>query len=419
MKGGEFNIMKSNRVEQQVISKQHPMWKIIDEMCFKSKNLYNYANYIIRQEFINNGKYIDYRTMNKNLKTEIDYKNCMSQPANCTLRLLDKNWKSFFVAIKDWTKHKDKYLGKPKLPKYLKKDGRYIWMIPNNTCFLKEDGTIHFAIRKLQSVTWKTNVKGRLIQIRFIPRGCNYIMEIVYEIEIPDQQDFESSHIASIDLGVNNFVTLTNNIGKQPIIINGKGIKSINQMYNKQKAKLQSELMKRNGKHWSNALDKLTFKRSMRIKNFIHHASKYIINWCIENQIDTLVCGLNKTWKQECSMNKVSTQKFIYIPYDLLIKQLEYKCQNVKIKFITHEESYTSGTSFLDGEIPCKENYDKSRRVKRGLFQASNTLINSDVNGSLQILRKVFPNAFSYGIEGNLTPLVINVTKISQSSMIY
>lgn len=116
--------MKTSRVEQQVISKQHPLWKTIDDMCFKSKNLYNYANYIIRQEFITTGKYINYYEMNKNLKTQIDYKNCMSQPANCTLRLLDKNWKSFFVAIKDWSKHKEKYLGKPKLPKYLKKGGK-------------------------------------------------------------------------------------------------------------------------------------------------------------------------------------------------------------------------------------------------------------------------------------------------------
>ena len=410
-KGGDTNI-KANRVEQQVISKQHPLWKTIDDMCFKSKNLYNYANYIIRQEFITTGKYINYYDMNKNLKTEPDYKNCMSQPANCTLRLLDKNWKSFFVAIKDWSKHKEKYLGMPKLPKYLKKDGRYIWMIPNNTCYIYNN-ELHFRIRKLQSIIWKTNAKGRLIQIRFVPHGCNYIMEVVTEIEVPDVVDFESKRIASIDLGVNNFVTLTNNIGLQPIIINGRGIKSINQYYNKQKAKLQSELRKRNNKGWSKALDTLTFKRSMRIKNFMHHVSKYIIQYCVENQIDTLVCGLNKEWKQECSMSKETNQKFVYIPYDILIKQLEYKSQEFGIKFITDNESYTSGTSFLDGEIPCKDNYDKSRRVQRGLFQASNRLINSDVNGSLQILKKVFPDAFSYGIVGNLTPLVINVTPIS------
>lgn len=378
-------------------------------MCFNSKNLYNYANYLIRQEFINNSKYIPYREMNFNLKHTPDYKSCMSQPANSTLRVLDKNWKSYFSAIKDWKKNKSKYLGMPKLPKYLKKDGRFPWMTPNNTCILKDDGTIYFRISRLQGHTWKTHAQGRLIQIRFIPRGSCYVMEVVTEIELPDIQPTESNRIASIDLGVNNFATITNNIGVQPIIINGRGVKSLNQYYNKRKAKLQSELKIRHNKHWSKALETLNFKRHNRMKNFIHHASKKVIQYCVEHQIDTLVCGLNKQWKQDVSMSKQSNQKFTYIPYDMFIKQLEYKVQTVGIRFITIDESYTSGTSYLDGELPCKENYDRSRRVQRGLFQSSKCLINSDVNGSLQISRKAFPDASGYGIEGNLTPVVINV----------
>ena len=232
--------MKVTRVEQQMIKKSHPLWKVIDEMCFHSKNLYNEANYIIRQEFINNGKYISYYDMNKEFKTHENYKLTMSQPANCTLRLLDKNWKSYFAAIKDWKKNKDKYLGMPRLPNYKKKDGRFIWCIPNNTCYI-EGSELHFRIRKLQSYNWKTNIRGRLIQVRFVPRPNHYIMEVVYETEIPDiPLDFKSNRIASIDLGVDNFVTMANNIGLQPIIINGKGIKSINQFYNKQRAKIQS-----------------------------------------------------------------------------------------------------------------------------------------------------------------------------------
>lgn len=397
-----------NRVEQQVIKKSHPMWKVIDENCFYSKNLYNYANYIIRQEFIENGKYIKCHDLDKMLQKSKDYKQLMSQPSQCTLQVLDKSWKSFFVAIKDWKKNPNKYLGMPKLPKYKDKNGRFPWFIKNNCSYI-EGEDLKFRVKRLYGYDFQTKAKGRLICVRFIPKGCVYIMEVVTEIEIPDIIENENINIASIDLGVNNFVTLTNNIGHQPIIINGKGVKSINQYYNKQKAKAQSNLMKRNKKYWSNNLNILTFKRNMRVKNFIHNASRYIVNWCYENQIDTLVCGLNKTWKQECSMGKITNQKFTYIPYDMLIKQLEYKCQAIGIRFIITEESYTSGTSYLDGEVPCKENYDKSRRVKRGLFQASDKLINSDVNGSLQILKKVFPNAASYGIEGNLTPVVINV----------
>lgn len=404
--------MKVTRVEQQMIKKTHPLWKTIDEMCFHSKNLYNEANYTIRQEFISNNKYIGYYDMNKEFKTHDNYKLAMSQPANCTLRLLEKNWKSYFSAIKDWKQHKDKYLGMPKLPKYLKKDGRFIWCIPNNTCFIKENGKLHFAIRKMQTYDWKTNVKGRLIQIRFVPRANFYMMEVVYETEVIDLPvDFKSSRIASIDLGVDNFITMSNNIEQPPIIVNGKGIKSINQFYNKQRAKMQSDLKIRHDKFISNKFIAMTNKRNRRIKNYIHCTSKHIVEYCKQNNIDTLVCGINKEWKQESSMSKVNNQKFITIPYDMLISQLTYKCQNYRIKFITNEESYTSGTSFLDGEEPIKSNYDKTRRVKRGLFQAKNQLINSDVNGSLQIMKKVFPNAFNecYGIEGILTPVVINV----------
>ena len=382
-------------------------------MCFNAKNLYNYANYIIRQEYIQSKRYIPYKEMNSNLKKHQQYKDCMSQPANCILRLLDKNWKSFFEGLKEYQNNPRKYLGRPQIPKYLKKDGRYLWMIPNNSCYFdKTKGELCFRIRKLQYVKWKCHCQGRLIQVRFVPRGCVYVMEIVSEVEVPDIVE-SNNRIVGIDLGVNNLITASNNIGKQPFIINGRGLKSINQFYNKRRAELQSELKHRNNKDWSEKLDVITQKRFNRIKNYIHNASSYVIKWCLKNQIDTLVVGHNDKWKQKVKLKRVNNQNFTYIPYDMLIQQLAYKCENVGIRFIETEESYTSGTSFLDGELPCKENYDKSRRIKRGLFQSGQGLINSDVNGSLQIIRKVFPDAFGYGIEVCLTPTIINAVKIA------
>ena len=405
------NEVKVQRAEQIIIRKNHPKYKLIDEMCYNSKNLYNEANYMIRQEFIANKNYLNYYDMNKEFKTHENYKACFSQPANCTLRLLDKNWKSYFRAIKDWKKNPEKYLGMPKLPKYLKKDGRYPWMIPNNSCLYdKENGELYFRLNILKGYRFKCRCLGRLIQVRFIPRGSCYVMEIVYETEIPDTKT-ESNRIASIDLGVDNLVTMTNNIGLNPIIINGKGIKSINQYYNKRLAKEKSLLKIRHGKDWSKKLDGITFKRYQRTKNYMHNASSYIVKWCVENDIDTLVVGKNKEWKQNASMSKGSNQKFVDIPYQMLLQQLKYKCENAGIKYIETEESYSSGTSFLDGEEPIKQNYDKSRRIERGLFKSnSGLLINSDVNGSLQIMMKVFPNAFNerYEIEAFLTPIVIN-----------
>lgn len=124
--------IKQNRVEQQVIRKSHPMWKVIDENCFYSKNLYNLANYTIRQEFINNKRWIKYYELDKLLQKTDAYKQLKSQPSQCTLQAVDRNWKSFFVAIKDWKKYPSKYLGRPKLPNYKKKDGRFVWFIKNN-----------------------------------------------------------------------------------------------------------------------------------------------------------------------------------------------------------------------------------------------------------------------------------------------
>ena len=397
--------MKVQRAEQIIIKKDHPKFKLIDEMCFHSKNLYNEANYIIRQKFIESGEYINYYDMNKEFKTHDNYKLCMSQPANSTLRLLDKNWKSYFRAIKDWKAHPDKYLGMPKLPNYLPKDGRFPWMIPNNSCkYDEENGELYVRLNILKGYKFKCRCLGRLIQVRFIPRGTRYVMEICYEIEVPDCLT-ENNNIAAIDIGVDNLITMSNNIGESPLIINGKPLKSINQQYNKEKAKIQSELMKCNGQSWSKKLDNLTSKRFQRVKNYMHNASALVIKWCVEHNIDTLVVGKNDTWKQE----KKHMQNFTSIPYEMLLQQLQYKCENAGIKYIETEEAYTSGTSYLDNEAPIKENYNKERRVQRGLFQAKNTLINADVNGSLQIMRKVFPDSYTgYGIEVVLTPTIVN-----------
>ena len=400
--------MKVNRVESIVIKEGHPKFKIIDEQCFHSKNLYNEANYVLRQKFINDGEYIPYKNMNFEFKTHENYKLCFSQPANCTLRLLDKNWKSYFKSIKDWKEHPDKYLGMPKLPKYLPKDGRFPWMIPNNQLYYDyEKSTIYIRNRLMNDFDWYSRCLGRPIQVRFIPHDTYFMMEIVYEIEVEDI-DVESGRIAAIDIGVDNLVTMSNNIGERPLIVNGKVLKSINQKYNKEKAKIQSELMKCNGQSWSKKLDNLTFKRFCRVKNHMHNTSALIIKWCIEHNIDTLVVGKNDTWKQE----KKHMQNFTSIPYEMLLGQLQYKCENAGIKYIEVNEAYTSGTSYLDNEAPIKENYNKERRVQRGLFQAKNMLINADVNGSLQIMRKVFPDSYTgYGIEVDLTPIIINAVQ--------
>ena len=398
------------RVEQIQIRKHNPLWRVIDQNCFYSKNLYNYANYIVRQEYISNGRWIRYNELAGTLKTSDPYKELKSQPSQQTLTMLDAVWKSFFTANKDWKIHPDKYLGRPKLPGYKPKNGRYVWSIKNNNCYIK-DGRLHFQVKRLHGITFLTKARGRLLCVRFVPRGSVYVMEIVTEVEVPDAPTGEPTRICGIDLGVNNLVTMANNIGNLPIIVKGGRVKAINQFYNKRKASIQSELKRRNDKRCSHRLDNISLKRNNQIKTFLHLVSRRIVQYCTKNNIDTLVCGLNKEWKQEINIGRANNQRFCFIPFDTLLSQFEYKCQEVGIRFIRTEESYTSGTSFMDGESPIKENYDKTRRVKRGLFQASKCVINADVNAAYQIIKKVAPNAFSDGVgaEG-LQPLLLKLS---------
>jgi transposase, IS605 OrfB family, central region len=318
---------------------------------------------------------------------------------------------SFFVAIKDWKKHPNKYLGRPKLPKYKAKDGREIFMLKNIQCSLNY-GVLRISFKPFHGYSVNTHIpnNSKLMQCRFIPHNNYYTMEIVYQIEVPDVTT-DSRHIASIDLGIDNFATITNNIGLKPIAIKGNVIKSMNQYYNKKKAKMQSELMLINKKHNSKRIIQLTNKRNNKVKDWMHKVSKYVVDYCVLYGIDTLVCGYNAGWKQESDMSKKVNQKFVSIPFEMFVNQLAYKCENNGIRFITTDESYTSGTSFLDYEEPIKANYNKNRRIHRGLFKSNTgTLINADVNGSYQIMKKVFPNAFADGIEGvGLHPLSMKI----------
>ncbi|AZT89548.1 transposase [Caldicellulosiruptor changbaiensis] len=392
------------RVERIQIKRNHELWRYCDEICFAAKNLYNYANYITRQEFIKNNKWVRYKELNRILKEHETYKNLPAQTAQQTLRLLDRNWKSFFRAMEEWRRDSSKFNGRPKLPKYKKKDGKAISVFTNQQCKIK-DGYLTFPKTDLRL---KTRVAGNLREVRIIPKGCVYVVEIVYEKEIAEIKRLPK-RIAGIDLGLNNFVTLVNNIGIKPIVINGRVIKSINQYFNKKRAEFMSYVGNRG---ISRRIEKLTLKRNNKIKDFMHKTSRFIVNWCNENNIDTLVIGYNSGWKQEIELGKVNNQNFVSIPFYDFVNMLKYKCEEEEgINFIVVEESYTSGCSFLDREEINKTSYNPQRRIKRGLFKSNKgILINADVNSAYNIIRKVFPEAFAEGIEGvGLHPVRLNI----------
>jgi len=332
-----------------------------------------------------------------------------AQSAQQCLRLLEANWKSFFVTVKEWSRNKMKYAGKPGLPKYLKKDGAYPLIIASPACKIRSDGLIHFP-KTFKGLTVKTKIIGKLQQVRILPRNQHFIIEVVYRVEVPEKRT-DNQRVLGIDLGLDNFATITNNVGVKPTVINGKGLKSYNKYYNKKLAHYKKVVKQVNSLHWSNRLGKLTTKRNNVVDNFIHRASCLTIKLAKEMNCNTIVVGNNKGWKHESSMSKKVNQSFISIPHQRYIDQLVYKAEDAGLTVVTTEESYTSKCSFLDDEDMKKQETYKGKRVKRGLFKSYNgTLINADVNGAYNIIRKVFPNAFADGIEGvGLHPVKVNI----------
>lgn len=402
------------RVEKHVIKASNPFFGLLMDYCHKSKNLYNHANYIIRQEFISNGKWIRYAELDKFLKDDTEYNDYVEMPtaqsAQQTLRLIDKNWKSFFKAIKDWSNHKEKYLGRPKLPKYLKKSSRYILILTNQNCKIK-DGLISFP-KVFRGFTISPTFLERadyksFKQVRIIPHKNKLVVELIYEINSCERKTDNNRYIG-IDIGVNNLATVANNIGETAFIINGRPLKSINQFYNRQISHYREICKRMNDKDYSERMDRLTEKRNTKVDDYMHKASRKIINYCVDNQINTIVIGKNKEWKQKSDIGKKGNQNFVQIPFARFIEMIQYKAEEQGIAVIMTEESYTSGTSFVDDEQPVKDNYDKSRRIRRGLFKSNNgILINADLNGAYQIIKKAVSIKWDRGCA--LHPIVVNI----------
>lgn len=226
-------------------------------------------------------------------------------------------------------------------------------------------------------------------------------MEVVYDRPI-EQKDVDPALIASIDLGVNNLAAITaNKPGFVPLLVNGRPLKSVNQRYNKRRAKMQSALPQ--DTITSRALDEMTDHRTRAIHSYGHTASRTIIDLLVKEGIGTLVIGKNEGWKQEVKMGKQNNQAFVFIPHARFIEMLTYKAALVGIQVITIGESHTSKCSFLDLEPLRHHDQYLGKRMTRGMFRAKDgTLINADINGSYNILRRYAPDAFSHGIAGCL-----------------
>ena len=393
------------QVERHIVKETSPIWKQIDNLWFLSKNLYNYANYLVRQSFIFEGVYLGFNQVYHLVKDRPDYQALPRKVSQQVLKVLDKNWKSFFAANKSYKETPDKFTSRPKLPKYKHKTKGRNLLIYTIQAISKpglNQGVVRLSGTDLAIPTKAKNIA----QARIIPKVGQYVIEIVYE-KAEHHTVTNPDAIAAIDIGVDNLATLTSNQkGFIPILVNGRPLKSLNQFYNKTKAFLQSHL--RGKQQTSKKIQKLTAKRNNRVDTYLHQASRWIIDYLDSRGIGKLVIGKNPLWKQSVNNGKKNNQSFVSIPHAHFVEMLIYKGVMKGIKVITTEESYTSKASFLSLDIIPNYGDDGANKVKfsgyretRGMYKikGQKARINADVNGSYNIMRKVIPTVFDQGIE--------------------
>lgn len=365
--------------ERHIIKKTNSLYKELDMLCFLSKNLYNSALYTVRQFYFENKKYINWININNQFikDKQIDYYALPCKVSQQTLKMVDQNMKSFFNALKAKN-------SKPRLPKYLDKTkGRFVVTYTNQAISKTE-------LKKGYIVLSKTNIRIKtkihdIQQVRIVPQNNIIVVEVIYKVDCKSNIS-DIRKYCGVDFGLDNLMSCGfSNV--RPMLINGKPLKSINWYYNKKKAELQSLLK---NKHTSNRITNLTIKRNNKINNYLHKSSRLFINYLVSNDITDVVIGYNKEWKQGINIGRVNNQNFVNIPYYKLLNMLIYKCELLGITVHITEESYTSKCSFLDNEEICKHEEYKGKRIKRGLYKSSDgRLINADVNGALNILKKV------------------------------
>ncbi|MBV9690798.1 MAG: transposase [Ktedonobacteraceae bacterium] len=398
-------------VEQHVIAHSDPRFAAIDAACFASKNLYNAALYEIRQAFFADGTWLRSAEMDKRMQSHEAYRALPAKVAQQVLKQLNDAWTAFFEACKAYKENPSKFTRRPRLPKYKDKaKGRNLLVYTIQA--ISRRGLKRGVIKPSMLAIAVQTTHKQVDQVRIVPRKDFYVLEVVYEKAVK-QAEVNPTYYAGIDMGIDNLVALTSNKpGFQSVLVNGRPVKSTNQFYNKRKAELQKQLG-RTGT--TKRMERMTNKRNRRIQHYMHTTSKRVIDLLVKEGIGTLVIGKNDGWKQEANMGKRNNQNFCSIPHARLLAMLTYKAELVGIRVMVTEESYTSKASLLDLDpLPVRKSGEKEQhtfsgqRVKRGLYRASDgRLLNADINGAGNVIRKVAPDAFSEveGVEDGKTVL--------------
>ena len=389
-------------IKQQVKHLTKEEYNILRELCRIAKNLTNQAIYNVRQHYLQEKQHLKYESNYHELKNSNNYKLLNSNMAQQTLKDVDQMFKSFFALIKlaKQGKYNFKHI---KLPKYLPKNGYSNLII--GQIRLRKDNILTIPFSNAFKKKYETKIQIKIPQvlenkkikeIQIIPKFNARFFEIQYTYEIQEEDiKLNTNNALAIDLGVNNLCTCITNTGKS-FIVDGRKLKSINQFFNKRNAKLQSIKDKQNIKRQTKQQYLISCKRKNRVDDYINKTCRYIINYCLSNDIGTLVIGYNQSFQNKTNLGKKNNQIFTQLPFGKIREKLEYLCKRYNINYILQEESYTSKASFFDNdELPIynadnPQTYEFSgKRIKRGLYKTKdNYLFNADCNGALNILRK-------------------------------
>lgn len=373
------------------VKRNNQHWKECDDLSTVSKQLYNVGLYALRQALIHENKWLSPKELYQCMKSNENWTLLPRKVSNQVWKQVKTNWNSWLKALKAFRKNPSKFLGRPKMPKY--KSDRNIVIYEKGA--LGKRG-LKDGFRRLSKTGIIFDTMGLdIVEAKIIPKSDCYVISIIYKKEVEKDESLGAERIASFDLGLNNLVAIaTNQVAVPHKLVNGRYLKSLNHHWNKQKARLQSNLPR--GKHWSKRLERLTQKRNNRIDTHLHRMSRNIIDWLISNKIGTIIIGKSSHWKNKIKLGKKNNQHFVQIPHARLIEMLQYKFEEIGGLVILTEESYTSKASALDlDRLPVygKETVTRcfsGSRVKRGLYKSKNGhLINADINGALNIMRKV------------------------------
>jgi putative transposase len=333
-------------VEHHRIDQHDPRFAQIDAASFASKNLHNSALYQQRQRFIAGEPILPYADLDKLMHPTEQYKALPAKVAQWVLQQVCLAGKSYTAACLAWQADPSKFLGHPKLPKYLDKQGRNLLVYTSQAISRVK---IRQGIVQFSGMTLEVRTRQQFPQqVRIIPHATHYTVEVIYEREATPA-DVDPALVAGIDLGVNNLATIAaNHPGFVPLVVNGRPLKALNQYYNQHRAYLQAKLPP--GRFTSRRLEILADKRQRQIDHYLHVGSRQIIDLLVQYRIGTLVIGKNDGWKQQVHLGKKTNQMFVFLPHARFIHMLTYKAHLVGIQVIVTEESHTSKCSFLDSE---------------------------------------------------------------------